>query len=102
MAQRPEGDGGGGGGGGGDDGGGGVGHGRVLSARLDNVRLLADALSCIYSSARRAQDVVLSVPAAGGLKFTVEQTGCLLASVLLPLMSSRPSPAPTTPPPTSA
>lgn len=58
--------------------------GRVLSARLDNVRLLADALSCIYSPAKRSQDVVLSVPSLGGLKFAVEQHGCLRASVLLP------------------
>jgi cell cycle checkpoint protein len=60
-------------------------NGRVLSARLENVRLLSDALSCIYSSSRKTQDVVLSVPASGGLKFAVEQAGCLMASVLLPL-----------------
>lgn len=58
---------------------------RVLAARLDNVRLLTDALSCIYSSTHRALDVVLSIPEAGGLKFSVEQTGCLQASVLLPI-----------------
>lgn len=57
----------------------------VLAARLDNVRLLADALSCIYSSSHRGLDVVLSIPEAGGLKFSVEQTGCLQASVLLPM-----------------
>lgn len=60
---------------------------RVLSARLENVRLLSDALSCMYSSAHKSQDVLLSVPPKGGLKFAVEQAGCLHASVLLPLTS---------------
>lgn len=60
---------------------------KILSARLENVRLLSDALSCIYSSAHKSQDVLLSVPPKGGLKFAVEQAGCLHASVLLPLTS---------------
>lgn len=60
---------------------------KVISARLDNVRLLADALSCIHSTAHKSQDVTLSVPAAGGLKFTLSQHATLLASVLLPISS---------------
>jgi Repair protein Rad1/Rec1/Rad17 len=62
-------------------------EGTVLSARLENVRFLSDALSCIYSSAHKSQDVLVSVPPKGGLKFAVEQPGCLHASVLLPLTS---------------
>lgn len=64
-----------------------VAEGRALAARLHNARLLSDALSCIYSTSRKAQDVVISIGPNGGVRFAIEQTGCLLASVLLPVSS---------------
>lgn len=56
----------------------------VLFGRLENVRPLVDALSCIYSAAHKSQDVVISAQASGGIRFAVEEPGCLLASVIIP------------------
>lgn len=57
----------------------------LLYGRLDSVKPLIDALSCIYSPAHKGQDVTLtSHEPEGGLRFTVEEHGCLLASVILP------------------
>lgn len=55
-----------------------------LEGKLESVKPLLDALSCIYSSAHKAQDVTISVHTDGGLRFSVEHTGCLQASVILP------------------
>lgn len=57
----------------------------VLYGRLDSVKPLIDALSCIYSAAHKGQDVMMtSHEPQGGIRFTVEEAGCLLASVILP------------------
>ncbi|CDF35520.1 cell cycle checkpoint protein RAD1 [Chondrus crispus] len=57
----------------------------VLYGRLDSVKPLIDALSCIYSPAHKGQDVTMtSHETHGGIRFTVEEAGCLLASVILP------------------
>lgn len=57
----------------------------VLYGRLDSVKPLIDALSCIYSAAHKGQDVTMtSHEPQGGIRFTVEEAGCLLASVILP------------------
>lgn len=56
----------------------------VLYGRLESVKPLIDALSCIYSSSHKAQDVILSLHSQGGLRFAVEEAGSLNASVILP------------------
>ncbi|OSX78045.1 hypothetical protein BU14_0125s0033 [Porphyra umbilicalis] len=55
----------------------------LLSCRLDTARILADALACIATPARKGAVVVLSVPEHGGLRLAVEDAGCLQARVVL-------------------
>lgn len=56
----------------------------VLEGKLANVKWLVDALSCIYSPAHKGQDVTITVHSEGGLRFSVEHTGVLQASVIVP------------------
>lgn len=56
----------------------------ILEGKLENVKWLVDALSCIYSPAHKAQDVTITIPTSGGLRFSVQHTGVLHASVLIP------------------
>lgn len=55
----------------------------LLSCRLDTARILADALGCIATPPRKGAVVVLTVPENGGLRFAVEDTGCLQGRVVL-------------------
>ncbi|GAB0496038.1 hypothetical protein MMPV_007348 [Pyropia vietnamensis] len=64
-------------------GGGGTAAEPLLSCRLDTARILADALGCIATPSRKGAVVVLSVPENGGLRFAVEDTGCLQGRVVL-------------------
>lgn len=59
-------------------------HNAILEGKLDNVKWLVDALSCIYSTAHKGQEVTITVHSEGGLRFSVEQTGVLQASVIVP------------------
>lgn len=56
----------------------------ILEGKLESVRSLIDALSCIYSPDHKGQDVTITIHSEGGLRFSVEHTGCLQASVILP------------------
>lgn len=56
----------------------------LLSGKLESVKPLIDALNCIYSTSHKGQDVTITQHSQGGLRFTVEETGALLASVILP------------------
>lgn len=59
----------------------------LLVGRLDSIKPLLDALNCIYSPLRKGQDVQMLTQPTHGIKFTIEETGCLLASVILPRSS---------------
>lgn len=69
----------------------------ILFGRLDSLKPLIDALTCIYSPVHKGQDVLLLTQPSGGLKFTVEETGSLLASVILPSNSFLEFKAPSSP-----
>lgn len=57
----------------------------VLSCGLSSTRVLAEALGCMFSSAHRGEEVMVSSvgEGAGGLRFTAEEFGCLQACALL-------------------
>ncbi|KAJ8908674.1 hypothetical protein NDN08_005379 [Rhodosorus marinus] len=57
----------------------------ALRCGLSSVRILMEALSCVHSSAHRAEEVTVSASSSGegGLRFTVEDFGCLQICALL-------------------
>lgn len=62
-------------------------HDAILEGKLENVKWLVDALSCIYSSAHKGQDVTIRLHSEGGLRFLVQHTGVLQASVVVPAVA---------------
>lgn len=62
-------------------------HDAILEGKLENVKWLVDALSCIYSSAHKGQDVKIRLHSEGGLRFLVQHTGVLQASVIIPAVA---------------